>query len=435
MAEVIRMPRMSDTMEEGVIVAWLKQEGDPVESGDTLAEVETDKATMELDSYFDGVLLHIAIKEGAVPIDGVIAVIGEEGEDWQAAIDSAGGSTIDSNASNGTSSTTEMPTTHAETKKATAAVPQQENHNTGRIFASPLAKSMASEQGISLANVTGSGDSGRIIKRDIEALIKQGAGGRTSVVAPVRTATGGASSSGVANTEGFVPNYNENGFEDRPVSQMRKTIARRLGESKFSAPHFYLTIDINMSKAYSSRKSMNEVAESKISFNDLVVKAAAIALKKHPAVNSSWLEDRIRYNKAINIGVAVAVEDGLLVPVINQANYKSLSQINAEVRHLAGKAKDKKLQPQEMQGNTFTISNLGMFGIEEFTAIINPPDACILAVGGIQDKAIVINGEIKIGKMMKVTLSCDHRVVDGATGAKFLNTFKSLLEDPVRLLI
>ena len=428
MAEVIKMPRMSDTMEEGVIVAWLKKEGEAVESGETLAEVETDKATMELDSYFDGVLLHIAVKEGAVPIDGVIAVIGEEGEDWQAAIDAAGAASNDKKQSSGSSSAVNESVSAPATVAASNGSSSQQDHNTSRIFASPLAKSIANEQGISLNNIKGTGDQGRIIKRDIEALINKGG----NVEAPTVTSSNKVSSS---TPSAFIPAYNENGYEDQPVSQMRKTIARRLGESKFSAPHFYLTIDINMSKAWTSRKSINEVADSKISFNDLVIKAAAISLKKHPSVNSSWLGDKIRYNQAINIGVAVAVEDGLLVPVVNQANFKTLSQINTEVRHLAGKAKEKKLQPNEMQGNTFTISNLGMFGIEEFTAIINPPDACILAVGGIMDKAIVVDGELTVGKMMKVTLSCDHRVVDGATGAKFLNTFKSMLEDPVRLLV
>ncbi len=428
MAEVIKMPRMSDTMEEGVIVSWLKNEGDAVESGETLAEVETDKATMELDSYFDGFLLHIAVKEGAVPIDGVIAVIGEKGEDWQAAIDSAGGASNDKSNDNASSTIAkeEPPTTNTQIHIEQT----NQSHSSERIFASPLAKSIAAEQGISLTGMTGSGDQGRIIKRDIEAFISNG--GSLNVAPAVLTKTGSDSKKAAS---ALSPNYNEEGFEEVNVSQMRKTIARRLGESKFGAPHFYLTMEINMDNAYSSRKSMNEVAETKISFNDIVIKAAAMALKKHPAINSSWLGDKIRYNKAINIGVAVAVDDGLLVPVVNQANFKSLSQINAEVRHLAGKAKDKKLQPNEMQGNTFTISNLGMFGIEEFTAIINPPDACILAIGGIQDKAIVVDGQLSVGKIMKVTLSCDHRVVDGATGAKFLNTFKGMLEDPVRLLI
>jgi len=435
MAEVIKMPRMSDTMEEGVIVSWLKNEGDQVESGETLAEVETDKATMELDSYFDGVLLHIAVKEGAVPIDGVIAVIGDEGEDWQAAIDAASDTTPKASKPS-TSKTSvengaEKPSEEVASESVAANAQTSDNHSNSRIFASPLAKSMASDKGISLSNIVGSGDNGRIIKRDIEAAIGKGD-------APQKVGATSAVVSAAATVEekvDFTPSYNEEGFEDVPVSQMRKTIARRLGESKFSAPHFYLTILVDMTKATESRKSVNAIAESKISFNDFVVKAAAVALRKHPTVNSSWLGDKIRYNKAINIGVAVAVDDGLLVPVINNANFKTLSQINAEVKHLAGKAKSKKLQPDEMTGNTFTISNLGMFGIDEFTAIINPPDACILAVGGIAEQPVVKDGALTIGKIMKVTLSCDHRVVDGATGAKFLNTFKSMLEDPVRLLV
>jgi len=426
MADVIKMPRMSDTMEEGVIVSWLVNEGDTVSSGDTLAEVETDKATMELDSYFDGVLLHIAVKEGAVPIDGVIAVIGEEGEDWKAAIESASSSEAKKEVKEEVKEVVKESTPAAQkpapamataTTQATAPVVDSAKSN-GRIKISPLAKSMADDAGIAMESLSGTGDNGRIIKRDIEAYIKNPTPASQSVAKSL-------------------PQIGTINGEDTevPTSQMRKTIARRLSESKFTAPHFYLTIEINMTKTWDSRKSLNEVADVKISFNDLVVKAVAGALKKHPAVNSSWLGDSIRYNGNINIGVAVAVEDGLLVPVIKNADQKSLSYINQEVKELAGKAKVKKLGMDEMQGNTFTISNLGMFGIEEFTAIINPPDACILAVGGIIEKPIVENGEIKVGKMMKVTLSCDHRVVDGATGSEFLNTLKSLLEDPIRLLV
>lgn len=432
MAEVIKMPRMSDTMEEGVIVAWLVKEGETVSSGDTLAEVETDKATMELDSYFDGVLLHIAVKEGAVPIDGVIAVIGDEGEDWKAAVAAA-------EAETGNKVKTKVETEQVVVSEsiqeptqamgngivsnhsiAPASVQTQHGSN-GRIKISPLARSMATEAGISLESLSGTGDNGRIVKKDIEAFLSN------------PTATTSVNSTATANLPqiGTVSGKDE----DVAISQMRKTIARRLSESKFGAPHFYLTIEINMTNTWDSRKRLNEVSDVKISFNDLVVKAVAGALKKHPKVNSSWLGDKIRYNGNVNIGVAVAVEDGLLVPVIRNADQKSLSYINKEVRILADKAKVKKLSPDEMQGNTFTISNLGMFGIEEFTAIINPPDACILAVGGIIEKPIVQNGEIKAGRMMKVTLSCDHRVVDGATGSEFLNTLKSLLEDPIRLLV
>ncbi|MEM1219391.1 MAG: pyruvate dehydrogenase complex dihydrolipoamide acetyltransferase [Bacteroidota bacterium] len=436
MAEVIRMPRMSDTMEEGNIVAWLKEEGEEVESGETLAEVETDKATMELDSYSDGVLLHIAVKEGAVPINGVIAVIGEEGEDWKAAIEAAEGES----SSNGTAEVTEeIPASPEPTVATPATEPSAPASDDRRIKASPLAKSMAKEAGIDLGQVSGSGDNGRIVKRDIEAAIEQ----RTAApapapapapAAPVQPATAPAAEEGPKVTP-FAFNAGGPNFEDTPVSQMRKTIARRLGESKFSAPHFYLTLEIDMSKAMQLRKQLNEVAPTKISFNDLVIKAVAAALRQHPAVNSSWLGDAIRTNHDVNIGVAVAVEDGLLVPVVRYADIKTLSQINAEVRELAGKAKTRKLGLDEMQGNTFTISNLGMFGIEEFTAIINPPDSCILAVGTIVEKPVVKDGEIQIGHKMKVTMSCDHRVVDGATGAQFLQTLQGILEDPIRLLV
>ena len=446
MAEVIRMPRMSDTMEEGVIVGWLKEEGEEVESGETLAEVETDKATMELDSYNDGILLHIAVKKGPVPINGIIAVIGEEGEDWQAAIAAAGG---------GEEKTEKVEISSADATNqgddvALALAHSAISQDDRRIKASPLARSMAKEAGINLVGVAGSGDSGRIVKRDIEAII----GGQKTVAAPrvasplvasppptpepvikIKEVPEEKAPTSAPAVQPFVFNGSESAYEDEPVSQMRKVIARRLGESKFSAPHFYLTVEINMSKAIEARKKLNEISPVKLSFNDLVVKAAAVSLRQHPAINASWMEDKIRYNHQINVGVAVAVKDGLLVPVINHADLKSLSQINSEVKALALKAKDKKLQPQEMQGNTFTISNLGMFGIEEFTAIINPPDACIMAVGTIVEKPVVKNGEIVIGQQMKVTLSCDHRVVDGATGAQFLQTFRSILEDPIRLLV
>ncbi len=429
MAEVIRMPRMSDTMEEGNIVGWLKEEGEVIEAGETIAEVETDKATMELDSFVDGVLLHIAVKEGPVPIDGVIAVVGEKGEDWQAAIAAAG-------SSNG-SAEAEAPATEEAPKPAEtaapAATPSAPASDDKRLKASPLAKSMAKEAGIDISTIQGSGDQGRIVKKDVEAAMAN----PPAAPAPAPAAAPAAKEEKAAPPP-VVPfsfGGGEANYEDTPISQMRKTIARRLGESKFTAPHFYLTIDINMDKAVALRKRLKEVSPAKVSFNDLVIKAAAAALREHPAINSSWLGDAIRANHDIHIGVAVAVPDGLLVPVIRYANMKTLSQINSEVRHLAGKAKDKKLQPAEMQGNTFTISNLGMFGIEEFTAIINPPDSCILAVGTIVQKPIVKDGQIVVGNMMKVTLSCDHRVVDGATGAQFLQTFQEILEDPIRLLV
>lgn len=438
MAEVIRMPRMSDTMEEGNLIGWLVSEGDTVEAGDTLAEVETDKATMELDSYYDGVLLHIAVKEGPVPIDGAIAVIGEKGEDWKAALDAAG-------SANGSSEQAEEKTAAAEAPKAesssTGSVESKpaEGSSDARIKASPLARSMAKDANIDLSTISGSGDNGRIIKRDIETAMSNPAPAAPAPqAAPVAAPAPAATPSEPAAPAVTPFAYNAGGgdnFETVPVTQMRKVIARRLGESKFTAPHFYLTVEIDMGKAMSMRKRINEVAPTKISFNDLVIKASAAALRLHPTINSSWMEDHIRVNNDINIGVAVAVDEGLLVPVIRYADIKTMSQINAEVKTLAGKAKNRKLHPDEMSGNTFTISNLGMFGIEEFTAIINPPDACIMAVGGIIEKPVVQDGNIVAGNRMKVTLSCDHRVVDGASGAKFLNTFKDILEDPIRLMV
>lgn len=440
MAEVIRMPRMSDTMEEGNIIGWLKKEGESVEPGETLAEVETDKATMELDAFVEGTLLHIAVKEGPVPIDGVIAVIGEEGEDWKAALEAAGngsengGAKAEEPADTGSEAATE-PSSPAE-EPAPAAETATDSDDK-RVKASPLAKSMAKDAGVDIGQITGSGDHGRIVKRDVEAFLEQKQTTpqpQPAAPAPAAPADKPAQAEAPA-VAPFTYATGEAQYEDTPVSQMRKVIARRLGESKFTAPHFYLTVEINMDKAVSMRKSVNEVAPTKISFNDFVVKASAAALRLHPAINSSWMGDKIRTNKDINIGVAVAVPDGLLVPVIRYADMKTLSQINTEVKLLAGKAKDRKLQPDEMSGNTFTISNLGMFGIEEFTAIINPPDSCIMAVGGIIQKAIVKDGEIVVGNMMKVTLSCDHRVVDGATGAAFLNTFREILENPIRLMV
>ncbi len=449
MAEVIRMPRMSDTMEEGNIIEWLKSEGDTVEAGETLAEVETDKATMELDSFVDGVLLHIAIKEGPVPIDGVIAVIGEEGEDWKAAIESA-----DNGSNNGaeeqekenppseesTESTAPAPSPAPQQAGATAA---NETGDSQRIKASPLAKSMAEQSGINLAEVTGTGDNGRIIKRDIEAFLASQPAQPAAPEAqpapqpqqPQPQQLPAEQKAPAAPMTPFMFSGGENQYEDKPISQMRKTIARRLSESKFTAPHFYLTLEIDMAKAIQTRKRVNEVAPTKISFNDFIIKAAAIALRQHPMVNSTWTGEVIRENKDVNVGVAVAIDEGLMVPVVRYADIKTLSQINVEVKELAGLARNRKLKPEQMQGNTFTISNLGMFGIEEFTAIINPPDSCIMAVGGIMEKAVVRNGELTVGNIMKVTMSCDHRVVDGATGAKFLATFKEILEDPVRLMI
>lgn len=424
MAEIIRMPRMSDTMEEGVLVGWQKKVGDKVEPGDILAEVETDKATMELESFYDGYLLHIGIESGPVPVDGIIAVIGDKDEDFKAALKEA-----ESELSGDPEEEKESSKADAAEKKEEKSEPASDSEKSSdaegtRIKASPLAKSLAKEAGIDIQNVKGSGDQGRIVKKDIEAVMESAPAETSSKDKAASSPTPAAASFSMSDD-----------YEEVAVSQMRKTIARRLGESKFTAPHFYLTIEIDMDNAIQTRKQVNEMADVKISFNDLVVKAAALSLRQHPAVNSAWLGDKIRYNKHIHIGVAVAVDEGLLVPVIKNADFKSLSQLNSEVKVMAGKARDKKLQPQEMQGNTFTISNLGMFDIEEFTAIINPPDACILAVGSIVQKPVVKNGEIVVGNKMKVTLSCDHRVVDGVTGAKYLQTFKALLEEPIRMIV
>lgn len=419
MAEIIKMPRLSDTMEEGNIVSWLKKVGDVVKSGDILAEVETDKATMELESYFNGYLLYIGVPSGPVAVDGIIAVIGQKDEAFEHLIQAPQAATNKEASSAPIEKS--APVASAVEVSSPVIIENQtasSETNNGRIKASPLAKTLAVDAGVSLDQVHGSGDQGRIIKKDVEQFISTKSQSPTQPQSPLP--------SNVA-ADVF--------YGDAPVSQMRKTIAKRLGESKFSAPHFYLTVEINMDNAVSSRNAINENGGTKISFNDLVIKACAVALRKHPAINSSWYGDKITYHKQINIGVAVAVEDGLLVPVINNADTKSLSYLNTEVKELATKAKGKKLTPQEMQGNTFTISNLGMFDIEEFTAIINPPDACILAVGSIIKKPIVKNDQIVIGNMMKVTLSCDHRVVDGAKGAQFLQTLKAMLENPVLMMV
>ena len=418
-AEVIRMPKMSDTMTEGTIVAWHKKVGDMVKSGEMLAEVATDKATMELESYENGTLLYIGVKEGeAVIVDGILAIIGEKGTDY-APLLQAGGSATPQPENNAPD---QKP---AEIKAHEAPQVVQQGDTNGRVKASPLAKKIAQEKGISITQVTGSGENGRIVKKDIESFKPSTAPATTSN--PAKKDAAPAIS--------FPAMVGEESFEEVPVSQMRKVIAKRLGESKFGAPHFYLTMEINMDKAMEAKTSMNEISPVKISFNDMVIKATAAALRKHPKINSSWLGDKIRYNHHIHIGVAIAVEEGLLVPVVRFADNKSMSQISAEVKELGGKAKNKQLQPADWAGNTFTVSNLGMFGIDEFTAIINTPDSCILAVGGIKQTAIVVDGQLKVGNIMKVTLSCDHRVVDGSIGAAFLQTLKSYLEDPIRILI
>lgn len=420
MAEVIKMPRMSDTMEEGVIAAWHKKVGDKVKSGDLLAEVETDKATMELESYQTGTLLYIGVEKGAsVKVNGILAIIGKDGEDYKALLG-------DISVASSTNGTEQNKTTAPATTQAPELIVEHKEENLqddNRLKASPLAKKIATEKGIDISLVKGSGDEGRIVKRDIENF---------SATAPVIAAS---KTSNIISPIVLPTVSGKESYEEVAVSQMRKTIAKRLAESKFSAPHFYLTMSINMDASMKARTTMNEVSPVKISFNDIVIKAVSAALKQHPKVNSSWLGDKVRINHHVHIGVAVAVEEGLLVPVIRFANEKTLSHIGAEVKELAQKAKDKKLQLTEMQGNTFTISNLGMFDIEEFTAIINPPDACILAVGAIKPTPVVQDDKINIANMMKVTLSCDHRVVDGATGSQFLLTLRQYLEEPVRLLI
>ena len=446
-ATVVRMPKMSDTMTEGTIAAWLKNVGDKVKSGDILAEVETDKATMELENYEDGTLLYTGPKAGeAVAVDGILAIIGEEGADIQALL--GGGAPAPAAApaaAEAAPAAAPAATAVAEAAPAQAAASQPATSNqqpattNGRILASPLAKSIAKEKGINLAQVVGSGDNGRIVQRDVENFQPGAAAApapqAAALAAPAPAAAPQAATPAPQAAPAASAPASTDTYTDTPVSQMRKVIAKRLSESLFTAPHFYLTMEINMDKAMEARVKLNELSPVKLSFNDLVLKSAAVALRSHPAVNSSWLGDRIRQNKVINIGVAVAVDEGLLVPVVRNADQKGLAAIATEVKELAGKAKTKKLQPAEWEGSTFTISNLGMFGIDEFTAIINPPDACILAVGGIKQTAIVKDGALAIGNIMKVTLSCDHRVVDGATGAAFLQTLKSLLEDPMRLMI
>ena len=427
MAEIIRMPKMSDTMEEGVIASWLKKVGDEIKSGDILAEVETDKATMELESYDDGTLLHIGIKDGeSVPVNGIIAIIGEKDEDISEILNEA--SSDSSNKEEEKEPLVEENIDKKDeevkdeeiNKDISDSIKEVENteniSSNGRTKASPLAKKIALEKGIDLKNIQGSGEGGRIIKKDLESIPSEDANIPSQKIDLPKIIA-------------------EESYDEIAVSQMRKTISKRLSESKFTAPHFYLTMEINMDNCIEGRKKINETSQVKISFNDIILKACASALRKHPMVNSSLIENKIKKNHHIHIGVAVAVDEGLLVPVIRFADNKTLSHISLEVKELAGKAKEKKLQPSDWEGNTFTISNLGMFGIEEFTAIINPNDSCILAIGGIKNTPIVKNGEIVPGNIMKVTMSCDHRLVDGATGAAFLKTLKELLEDPIKILV
>ena len=418
MAEIITMPRLSDTMTEGVVAQWLKKVGDKVSEGDILAEIETDKATMEFESFNEGTLLFIGLQNGdSAPVDSLLAIIGEEGEnidaiikDFKVAVPAEESAPVkEAPKAAAPAPVSETPAAPAIAQVAAPVV------NTGKIIASPLAKKIAEEKGINLATVAGTGDHGRVVKRDIENFVPAAAATQTATARQTIT-------------------LGEESFEETKNSQMRKVIARRLGESKFTAPHYYLMLEINMDSAIASRKVINDIPDIKVSFNDMVVKACAMALKKHPQVNSQWFEDKIRVNHHVNIGVAVAVEDGLLVPVVPFTDQKSLTQIGIEVKDKAIKAKTKKLTPVEMEGSTFTVSNLGMFGISEFTSIINQPNSAILSVGAIIEKPVVRNGEIVVGNTMKVTLACDHRTVDGATGAAFLQTLRQFIENPVTML-
>ncbi|RFZ81256.1 pyruvate dehydrogenase [Mucilaginibacter terrenus] len=432
-ATVIRMPLLSDTMTEGTIEKWNFKVGDKVKADDSLADVATDKATMEVVGYEEGTLLYIGVKEGeAAKVNAIIAIVGKEGTDVQPLIDNADGSDGTSTAAPAEEATTSV----AEETPAPAEGSQAgSSDDDSRVKASPLARKIAKDKGINLNDVKGSAEGGRIIKKDVEGFTpsaKQAAATESAPAAkPQETAQAAPAKAPIV-----LPSFTgEEKFSERPVTQMRKAISRRLSESLFTAPHFYVTMSIDMDQAIAARVKMNDVAPVKISFNDFVVKACAVALRQHPAINSSFLGDKIRTNEHVHIGVAVAVDEGLLVPVIKFADNKSLSHLSVEVKEFASKAKSKKLQPAEMEGSTFTISNLGMFGVDEFTAIINTPNACILAVSGIQAVPVVKNGAVVPGNVMKVTLSADHRVVDGATAAAFLQTLKQLLEEPVRLLI
>ncbi len=439
-AIVLRMRKMTDTMEEGVLASWLVKVGDKLKSGDVIAEVETDKATMDFDIYDDGEVLFLAAEEGdSVAIDAPIAVIGEKGADYQALLDA-------DNSDSSADAEEEVSTQSKENKKEVikeASMPYDRNeepktsdsNSEGRIFISPLAKKMAEENGYDINQIEGSGENGRIIKKDVESFSPQKSNEKVSESNSKTETKQTSENKSAPQTQKSAPSFAEGGTRDEKVTQMRKAIAKSLSASKFTAPHFYLTIAVNMKKAIKTRAKLNEVADTKFSYNDLVIKATALALQKHPAINASWQGDTIRYNENVHMGVAVAVDEGLLVPVVRFAEMKTLSQINKEVKEFAGKAKDKKLQPSDWEGSTFTISNLGMFGIEEFTAIINAPNACILAVGGIVEQPIVKEGKIKIGNIMKMTLSCDHRVVDGAVGAAFLQTLKEYMENPMKMLV
>ena len=421
---VVTMPRLSDTMEEGTVATWLKKVGDEVEEGDILAEIETDKATMEFESFQSGTLLHIGLEEGqSAKVDALLAIIGPEGTDVSGVaknFTAGGGSTAKKEEKKETKSESKKETPKAETKKTEEKNEEvkSSSSDSGRIFVSPLAKKMAEEKGIKLSDVNGSGENRRIVKRDIENYKPSAKAETSSAAAPVTNfAIAG-----------------EESTEEVKNSSMRKAIAKSLGNSKFSAPHFYLNIEVDMDNAMASRKTINELPDTKVSFNDMVVKACAMALVKHPQVNTTWSDDVTKYHKHIHVGVAVAVDEGLVVPVIKHTNALSLTQIGGAVRDLAGKARNKKIKPDEMTGSTFTVSNLGMFGIESFTSIINQPNSAILSVGAIVQKPVVKDGQIVVGNTMMLTLACDHRTVDGAVGAQFLQTLKSYIENPVTML-
>ncbi|RWY49108.1 dihydrolipoamide acetyltransferase family protein [Mucilaginibacter gilvus] len=438
-AAVIRMPLLSDTMTEGTIEKWYFKVGDTVKADDSLADVATDKATMEVVGYEAGTLLYIGVKEGeAALVNGIIAIVGKAGTDITPLLD-GGTEEVAAESGSGSETETEPAASADSTATATATASSGSTEDDSRVKASPLARKIAKDKGINLNDVKGSADGGRIIKKDIESFTPSAAAAPLAQPAAESAAPAAATSAPAAapaKAPVVLPTFTgEEKFSERAVTQMRKAISRRLSESLFTAPHFYVTMSIDMDQAIIARGKMNDVAPVKISFNDFVLKACAVALKQHPAINSSFLGDKIRTNEHVHIGVAVAVDEGLLVPVIKFADGKSLSHISQEVKEFAGKAKSKKLQPAEMEGSTFTISNLGMFGVDEFTAIINTPNACILAVSGIQAVPVVKNGAVVPGNIMKVTLSADHRVVDGASAAAFLQTLKSLLEEPVRMMI
>lgn len=421
--EIIKMPRLSDTMEEGTVATWLKSVGDTVEEGDILAEIETDKATMEFESFYSGTLLYIGIKEGeSAPVDEVLAIIGPDGTDVDAVL-SAGSAPQSKTSENKEAPEKGVDQPAAETEKKTTSTGDAQ-----RIFASPLAKKIAEDKGIDLSQITGSGDNGRIIKKDIENFKPEEASKTAPQTLKTDTAATAAPAVSMALPSG------EEGMEETKNSNMRKAIAKALGNSKFTAPHFYLTIEVDMDNAIASRAQINSLPDTKVSFNDMVLKACAMALRKHPQVNTTWNGDTTKQYKHIHMGVAVAVDEGLVVPVVKHADLMGLTQIGAAVKELAGKARSKKIAPSEMEGSTFTVSNLGMFGIQEFTSIINQPNSAILSVGAIVEKPVVKNGEIVVGNTMKLTLACDHRTVDGAVGAQFLQTLRYFVENPVTML-